>query len=70
MLVYENRGKPCDASKLGNIAKSCIDFSTPGGAEKMLPDEYHKVMKGIRDRPLDDWAAYSSYAKIFKKGES
>lgn len=69
MLVYENRGKPVDASKLSAAAKSAVDYDTPGAADKVLPDDYHKIMKAIRDRPVEDWTAYSSFAKIFKKAD-
>lgn len=69
MLVAENRTKPVDVSKLGVVAKNCVDYDTPGAAEKQLPDDYVKIMTAIKNRPIEDWTAYSSFAKIFKKSD-
>jgi hypothetical protein len=70
MLVPANRGKPLDQSKLSQAAKAVPDYNTGNRAELMLPEEYVRVTKALRERAPEEWAAYKSFAKIFKKQES
>ena len=67
MLAPQNRGKPLDMTKLSPAAKAVPDYSAGNAAEQMLPKEYARVVKALRERPVEEWMQYKAFAKIFKK---
>ena len=70
MLAPQNRAKPLDKTKLGQAAKNVPDYCAGDAAEKMLPKEHTRIIKALRDRPIEEWTQYKTFAKIFKKGDS
>lgn len=69
MLAPPTRGKPIDMAKLSPAAKAVPDYCAGNTAQEMLPSDYVRVIKALRERPVEEWTQFKTFSRIFKKDD-